>query len=452
MCSDPKTFNGYEVSCRECDECVATYKNSWVSRCMAEKQSMLYAYAITLTYEDLFEEIDGEVVKVPPLGARVYRYKDVCDFWKRLRAAAKRRWKLNIDFRYVVVGEKGTKNGRCHYHGVIFSSHPILELGEFTSAKGGGFAYKRRLDWTLWGHGFVEFQRADRDGISYCLKYILKARMTASRSEGYGREGKTEYLASSYLWCSKKPAIGSVWLWENLNDLISKGVCPPALRIRVPGGGDWFVDGKLQKEVCLFLREANNEFREKRGRNLAGWSTLLESVEGEIENSETGEISNRKSWEWLINGEEIEENTKPTPEQIEADKRKLGEWYARKRRIAAPITNARADVRNCGNIKPCDACGAALGVGKLADIEQEYLLRFDQWKSSNPQGSREPSTAYETRFKEWWLTRLRPSRGCGIRNTELLQEQFRKLIPVTKAQHGLAGKAAIGKALQEPPG
>jgi len=440
MCTKPNVFNGFETSCRECDECAATYKNSWVSRCIAEKQGMAHTYAITLTYAN----VDGE----PPLGARVYRYKDVQAFWMRIRAAAKRRWGQSIDMRYVIVGEKGTRNGRCHYHGVIFASHPIVELGKLTSARGSGFAYKRRLDWTTWGHGYVEFQRADRKGISYALKYILKARMTAERSRGFGREGKTEWLASSYLWCSKKPAIGSVWLWRKLNDLVSKGMCPPALRVRVPGGGDWYVSGTLQQEMCLFLHEANNEYQQERGRNLAGWSTLLNSCQDEIENSETGEMVKRKPWEWLSYGEIEEENTEKNAEQSERQFAAFKEWYAHKRRVAAPITSARATLRNCGHITPCDLCADDLANVQVIDLQQEYLLRFAEWQERHSQGSKESLGDYEGRFKDWWLTRLRPSRGCVLRETDLLQEQFGRLVPLTKAQPGVTYKGAIGKALQ----
>lgn len=400
---------------------------------------MPYAYAITLTYAD----VDGK----PPLGARVYRYKDVSDMWKRIRSAGKRKWGENIELRYVVVGEKGTKFGRCHYHGVVFSSHPIVELGKLAHPKGNKFAYKRRLSWSIWGHGFVEFQMADRKGMAYCLKYILKSRMTAARSKGHKREGKTEWLASSYMWCSKMPAVGATWLWEKLNDHVSKGMCPAALRVRVPGGGDWYVSGKLQMEMCLFLHQANNEYRKERGRDLAGWSTLINSVKDEIELSDTGEVVKRKPWEWLTNGEIKEEETVYTKEELDAQAKKFDEWYAHKRRVAGPITGARATVRNCGNIVPCEACRNGLSDAQNADLEQEYLLRRDQWREKNEQGYHESEPEYDQRFKEWWHTRLRISRGCGLRDADTIKDQFRRLIPVTKSQPGLSGKAAIGKTL-----
>lgn len=444
MCTDPQIFDGYEVSCRECDQCVATYKNTWVARCVAEKQTLPYAYSFTLTYADQTCPETGEVTT--PLGAKVFRYKDVSNMWKRIRAAGKRRWGENIELRYVCVGEKGTKYGRCHYHGVFFSNYPIVELGTLTHPKGNKFAYKRRLNWSIWGHGFVEFQPADRKGMSYALKYILKARMTAKRSEGHKREGKTEWLASSYLWCSKVPPVGGVWLFQKLNELVSVGLCPSALRIRVPGGGDWWVMGKLQMEMCLFLHHANNEYRKERGRDLAGWKTLIASCEEEIENLKSGELVKRKTWEWLVNGEQEEEITELTPKEIEQSWTDLQEWFRYKRKIAEPINNARATVRLCGNIKPCEACATDLAEHDHADLEQEYNLRYEEWCWL--EGRNQHNETNHERFKRWWQTRLRPSRGCALRNTEILKEQFGRLISVTKAQRGLKGKGAVGKALR----
>lgn len=222
--------------------------------------------------------------------------------------------------------------------------------------------------------------------------------------------------------------------------------------MRVPGGGDWYVSGEAQREMCLFLHFANQKYREERGRDLAGWSTLVESVSDEIENLETGEIVKRKPWEWLINGEEEEQNTEITPEYAEAQFQRLKAWYEEKRRICAPITNARVTLRKCGNIIPCDTCLKAKSPEQVADLQQEYLLRLEQWREKHPVGFNENLADRERRFKEWWLTRLRPSNGCALRYGEIVQEHFRRLIPVAKAQPGLTYKGAIGKALQDEAG
>ena len=75
MCNKPKTINGQEVACRECNDCCAAYRNTWVARCMAEKATTPHTLAFTLTYGN-----DGD--DLVPLGAKVFRYSDVAKFIK----------------------------------------------------------------------------------------------------------------------------------------------------------------------------------------------------------------------------------------------------------------------------------------------------------------------------------------------------------------------------------
>lgn len=367
MCSSPKIFDGVEVSCRECDHCAATYKNTWVARCMAELQTNPHALAFTLTYAD----VDG----VPPLGALVYRYRDVQLFWKRLRKAGVKKYGADFELRYIVVGEKGSRFGRCHYHGVMFSNHPIKDLGKFSGARSKGFSLNRRLDWSLWGHGFVECQPATRKGMSYALKYILKSRMTAARSKGMGREGKTEYLASSYMWCSKRPAIGAPWLWKKLHYLADSGMVPASLRFRVSGGGDWYVSGELQREVCLWL----HELHKKSERPLAGWSALLASVSEPIENTETGELVPRKPWEWLTNGEPEEEKQPPSVRRkayIRAIEQSASDKLSRESAYFG-VQYARRVAAQCGGFLPCSACLAKYSEKERTNIQQAHKLEIE---------------------------------------------------------------------------
>lgn len=365
MCTEPKTFDGIEVSCRECDQCCATYKNTWVARCLAEMKTHRHALAFTLTYAD---NEDG----TRPLGAKVFRYKDVQDMWKRLRYHGVSRFGKSFMVRYVVVGEMGTRKGRCHYHGVMFSNYPIKELGIFTNSRGDEyFGYKMRLNWSIWGNGFVEFQRADRKGISYALKYILKARMTVQRSEGQGREGKTEWLAASYLWCSKVPAIGSIWLNEKLSQMFEKGMCFPSLRVPTGTGGDWYISGEVQKQVCLRIK-AENDYRQKEhGQDLSGFRPLLASVSDPIINTETGEILPRKAKEWLENGETQDDWT-CSPEEQQREREAFND-FLRAREAASRYSNR---ARKCFGIKACSVCqGLASPERRCRDEQAEFFWR-----------------------------------------------------------------------------
>lgn len=425
MCTTPLTFDGIEVSCRECDQCVATYKNTWVSRCVAEIQTFPHALAFTLTYAD---DANGK----PPLGAKVFRYADVQKMWKTLRYYGREMFGDDFVLRYIVVGEKGTKFGRCHYHGVMFSNYDLRKIGSFEGARTKGFAFKRRLRWLgealgllqkradvkdIWPHGFVEFQQADRDGISYVLKYILKAKMTAEKSKGHKREGKTEWLASSYLWCSKKPAIGETWLARKAHWLLDRGMCFSSLRVRVPGGGDWYVNGETQKRLCLWLHQANTEFKDRTGNNLAGWSTLLASVSDEIENTETGELTPRKAKEWLENGEELWEPPADAAERAAAqfEQFKAEQLAIQSRKFGVEF--ARQLVRKCGGLRPCADCLALLTQPELDDLDTIDALAYVDWLAL-------PYHKQGRNFEQFTFNQFEPSHYCQRRGENFHKVNF----------------------------
>lgn len=341
---------------------------------MAEKQTLPNAYAITLTYADKHGK--------SPLGARVFRYKDVELFWKRLRAAGTKLWG-RFEMRYIIVGEKGTLNGRCHYHGVIFSDRPIHELGEISSLYGNGITYssgkrKVRHNWTIWGHGFVDFQRPDRKGMSYVLKYILKGRMTAARSEGFNRQGRTEWLASSTLWCSTGRSIGEKWLFSKVAEMIGNNRMPTSLLFRVPDGGEWYIGGPLRHKLCLFLHGLAVQ-REKAGLpDYAGWSTLL-TVMGKDIKLTTGGTIKSKSYEVLLNGEEKEKyrDAWDDHDRRESDERSRKHWAAyRAENGIEPIDPVFEQFTGCFGIRSCKSCEAARAYQKVyEDNDVEKIWR-----------------------------------------------------------------------------
>lgn len=436
MCSLPFTINGFEVACRQCDSCCETYKNQWVSRCMAEMAILPHALTFTLTYAD---KPDGTA----PAGAAIFKYRDVQLMWKRLRfygnkhvKELRKKGENAPDFvlRFVVVGEKGTRFGRCHYHGVMFSNYDLRLYSHFKGARSIGFAYKRRLDWTatdggmIWPHGFVEFQPATRKGMAYALKYILKGRMSARKSKGHAREGKTEWLAASYLWCSKVPAIGEGWLMGKALELLELGMCFSSLRVRVPSGGDWFISGEMQDRLCRWIHHTNNNHRRMHGKDLSGFSTLLASVAEPIENTETGESTPSKAWELLTNGElstetaEVEGPAKHGPDTFAEQ---LFEQQSRTFRA----NYANRLVAKCCNLEPCSECHANASEAELDAIDQHHYLAFEDWIADGcPNGGSSPILGQ--RFKTHWQRQSIPSRCCARRNEEwfLGEIQFAKTL------------------------
>lgn len=382
MCSDPKEFKGYKQACRECNDCVNTYKNTWVVRCMAEKETLTHAYAVTLTYAD----VDG----IPPLGARVFRYKDLQDFYKRIRRRGALKWG-EIEMRYIVVGEKGSKNGRCHYHGVIFSSHPIHELGDLSSPYGEGITYsskqrKVRHDWSIWGHGFVDFQRPDRQGMAYILKYILKGRMTAARSKGFAREGKTEWLASSTLWVSNGRSIGENWLFKTVGEMIENGRMPSSLLFRVPSGGEWYIGGPLRYKLACHLHGIADQ-RTKAGLPpLAGWVTLLKTVGKDITLTSGAKVKS-KTYEVLLNGEKTqnERDIWEENDRREADEKSRKHWAAfRSETSDGPPDPVLKEFDGCFGIRACAPCEAARGYQDIyedTDVEKIWRGAYEYEKA-----------------------------------------------------------------------
>lgn len=397
---------------------------------MAELSQQPYAWAFTLTYSD---GEDGQA----PLGAKLFRYSDVQKFWKRIRSAAKRKWGENLVLRFLVVGETGSRKGRVHYHGVIFASKNIVELGHWEDNPVPVFQFDYRKRWSLWPHGFLQLQRCDRKSVSYAIKYLLKGRMNAKQSQGFAREGKTEWLSSSYLWVSKEPALGEDWLMNKLSDGVKRGRVPSSLRIPVPGGGEWYLQGATQKKACLFLHEANNDFRQRTGDDLAGWRSLVASVDLEVENAETGENRKTKAWEWLTNGEEEEGQTREAKARIgpkdDPERRRLRD----KQEIRDRVENASRIVGKCGNVRPCEACFASLSNLEREAVEREEHYWTQRFRQKNGKGD----------FARFWRTRLSRSKWC--RNPkEDFDEAANTLRPRLKQNRAIQYRAGIRGQVQ----
>src|SRR5690554_1488542 len=129
MCSNIIKHGDVEFACRTCNECISARKNDWVARAMAEKAVSGETIAIELTYRN---SLDGTL----PDAAKAFKYRDVQLFLKRLRKAYTDEYRQAGEIRYIVVGERGSKRKRVHWHMVIFSDRPISTLGKWTDFVG----------------------------------------------------------------------------------------------------------------------------------------------------------------------------------------------------------------------------------------------------------------------------------------------------------------------------
>lgn len=339
MCSNPITKGNITFACTSCNDCIAARINGWVARAMAEKATSKFCYVLALTYaNDTLEQRDG---------SKVFRYKDIKDLMKNIRRQAEYHLGGKQEVRYLACGELGSMNGRVHWHLVIFTSFDLTHLGNWFS-----FVSKKpvtekkdiitvdpnkekRLLWSLWKMGLLVVQIPDQGGMMYALKYALKDQFSLHKSKGTMRETKGEQYAAGYFRMSKAPPIGAVYVEKLLQRLREKNAVLPSLKIKIPDyTGYLFPAGYLLEQVITGFLAINNECLNETGRNVAQWSSLLQSV-----------FEQPKIWERLAYVEE----------EIESDAD-----YTRRKQAAA--RQAQADARRgefrqrCGGHIPCTAC------------------------------------------------------------------------------------------------
>lgn len=181
LCIAPYKTGKEEFGCGKCLPCKFAKRRVWVGRVMLELHCHRHSCFVTLTYK---EAPDG------------FSEEDVRLFFKRLR---RRRGAV----RYLLVGEKGSKGGRVHYHVALF---------------GVSVTERANID-KCWGLGFVDVGELNAKSAAYLVKYMLK---------GEDHE--------SFRRMSLKPGIGGLAVGTvaaHLAPLLASGVIddvPPGVR------------------------------------------------------------------------------------------------------------------------------------------------------------------------------------------------------------------------------
>ena len=352
MCTRAVEKDGNVFACRTCNECIAVRRHGWISRAMAEKATNEHAICLTLTYSEETQESRD--------GARFFCYADVQAFMKRLRAAAryeaeKGGWNFVPQIRFLCAGEQGDRYGRCHWHLIVYSNFDLSRIGQFRR-RGHLVSHrrdlitvgkrKRRLNWTLWPHGFVTVQEPDEAGMAYVLSYCLKDQFTAEKSQGTMREAKAENFATGLFRMSKRPAIGEEWLMRKMEELDASGSVLPSLQIKIPDmSGYWHPNGSFREKLLWCLVALNQRVVWSTGAPAPQWAALLASCK-----------DNPSDMEILL-GPEKEEDPVSLESEFVARSRQIGGDHAR-----------REFVRKCGAELPCEDCLHNLSGGVLRSL------------------------------------------------------------------------------------
>lgn len=358
MCNRPITHDDKTFACRSCDECIATRRAGWEDRAMMELATSPHCSVWSLTYDEETERNRD--------AARMFVYQDVSDWLKRVRAALAYKYAGQRPWvRFIVAGEQGDKCGRCHWHVILYSSHEVQTVGTFHGFKTGvrGKTELRwpedgvdmltverpkakRLDWDLWGHGFVTLQGPGFEVMHYVLSYCLADQFTVEKAKDTARVLSASNFATGLFRMSKRPSIGEKFVFQRFAQFAERGECLPSLSLKVPGVKGYYHPAGRMRELMLWgLVGLNQTARNITGRDAPQWSTLLHSCK-----------DNENDLEVLIG---------PLPEKL-TDEQLAKILYGRQRDSA---DQRRIDLRKkCGSALPCHGCLVQFDEDKLKSL------------------------------------------------------------------------------------
>ncbi len=201
------------IPCGKCRGCLMDRSREWADRCALEALSWEHNYFVTLTYND--EHLPLSDISGFPTLVR----SDVQNFLKRLRVTFERKYS-HSGIRYFGCGEYGTRNGRPHYHLILFNT-PLPDLKYFKSNRGIMY-YRSELIEKLWPFGFVMVGEVNWQTSAYTARYCLKKRDGVDAQVAYDEVG----IARPFTCASKNPGIGAFWYQDNIEEILSKDKVP----------------------------------------------------------------------------------------------------------------------------------------------------------------------------------------------------------------------------------
>jgi len=198
--------------CRECDQCRWTRTNDFVGRAVAEHMTSGQTMAVTLTYGG------GEHA-----AAKQLVYEHVQWFLKSLRE----RYKV----RYLIAGEYGSKNGRAHWHCILF----------FQGNKWPYWETYKNIHTDHWPHGHIFVEKPKVEAFHYILKYIQKE--------------KTGVSVRNFQM-SKKPPLGDNYFRMWAAQHVAAGIAPQTFRYETIFEGErkkYYMQGKTRQNFLDYF-------------------------------------------------------------------------------------------------------------------------------------------------------------------------------------------------------
>lgn len=239
------------VPCGRCIGCRLDYSRQWAVRCMHQAQLSKRNCFITLTYNDENLPEHGDLCK-----------KDFQDFMKRLR------YHYSPEkLQYYMCGEYGEKNGRPHYHAILFNID-FPDQSYLGKNKQGDRLYTSQTLSDIWQKGFVTIGQVTFNSAAYVSRYIMKKQKGKLSHHHYQiidyETGEVIYTKQKeYTNSSKRPAIAADWIEKYKDDIYPKDfVTIKGKKINPPKFYDAWLE-KTHEEQYLKIKARRRRQAEK---------------------------------------------------------------------------------------------------------------------------------------------------------------------------------------------
>ncbi len=221
---DNGNFYPYEIDipCGQCAGCRLDYSRQWATRCMLESSFHEFNWFVTLTYDDEhlpFNECyncddNGEIVDLfmrPTL-----RKKHVTQFIKNLRRYMEYHYN-HTGIRFYACGEYGDKNGRPHYHLILFNC-PIPDIKAFQNkSHSGALLFESDILSQCWDNkGLIAIGELTFQSAAYTARYMMK-KQKGRNADYYDKQGQEPVFSNM----SRRPGIAKEYFDKNFDKIYS---------------------------------------------------------------------------------------------------------------------------------------------------------------------------------------------------------------------------------------
>ena len=207
---NPDLWHYAIVPCGRCPDCKKKWRTQLAQRVRYELSKYSYNEVcfLTLTVND------DKLQEVFPNGSLDHGYFQ--KFMKRLRRRLEYHG-FKGKIKYLVSGEYGEKEGRPHFHIILFGWKPA-DMRYRGKSKKGYKTYKSDLLEEIWGAGFVDVGDVDPHSAPYMVKYICK--FSEISSDEFIVNGKN--VRKPYIVYPKK-ILGIDYFLDNIEQILSNG-------------------------------------------------------------------------------------------------------------------------------------------------------------------------------------------------------------------------------------